>query len=319
VRGRTATRSSIDAPNALLADWQPITSSTVHREICPERRYTLARANAPIGETLISATSPKPRLTRLAIYAVSGATALSVAACGTSNNESTRKPGTSASPTTSPTSSAPKPPPAPPVGKDHVEGLVGSVSGNTIQLTQRDRTAATVDFTPTTMITELTSAQLSDVTPGSCVDVEAGPESVPPGGAITAKSVTISPAEGGTCPPPEEPGTGPASAPPPAPSPNEPAESPGVYGTVSSVTANTIAVTSADPTGKTTHTNVTVNDATTYTKHAVTNPQAIQQGKCLAAQGTNSGGVLQAATIDLEPCPPMGREHHHHFHLHHRR
>jgi hypothetical protein len=115
--------------------------------------------------------------------------------------------------------------------------------------------------------------------------------------------MTISPAAGGTCPP-QEPG----------------AESPSVYGTVSSVTGNTVAVASTDPTGKTTHTNVTINDATTYTKHAITNAQAIQQGKCMAAQGTNSGGVLQAATIDLEPCPPMGREHHHHFpHRHHHR
>jgi hypothetical protein len=262
----------------------------------------------------------KPRLTRLAIFAVTGVIALLVAACSTSNNANTGNPGTSASLSASPTSSAPKPPPAPPIGKDHVEGLVRSVSGSTIQLTQRDRTAATVDFTPTTMVTELTSALLTDVTPGSCVDVEAGPGNVPPGGAITAQSVTISPAEGGTCPPPEEPGAGSASAPPPAPSSGEPAESPIVYGTVSSVTDNTIAITSTDPTGKITHTNATVNDATTYTKHAVSNAQAIQQGKCMAAQGTNSGGVLQAATIDLEPCPPMGREHHHHFpHLHHHR
>lgn len=265
------------------------------------------------------ATLSKPRLTRLAIFAVAGATAISVAACSTSNNENAGKPGTSASRTATSTSSAPKPPPAPPVGKDHVEGLVRSVVGNTVQLTQRDRAAATVNFTPTTMVTELTSAQLTDVAPGSCVDVEAGPQSVPPGGALTAQSMTISPAAGGTCPP-QEPGAGSASAPPPAPSSGQPAESPSVYGTVSSVTGNTVAVASTDPTGKTTHTNVTVTDATTYTKHAITNAQAIQQGKCMAAQGTNSGGVLQAATIDLEPCPPMGREHHHHFpHLHHHR
>jgi hypothetical protein len=267
----------------------------------------------------MSATLSKPRLTRLAIFAVAGATAVSVAACSTSNNENPAKPGTSAGRTATSASSATKPPPAPPVGKDHVEGMVKSVVGNTIQLTQRDRTAATVDFTPTTMVTELTSAQLTDVAPGSCVDVEASPGSAPPGGAIAARSVILSPAEGGTCPP-QEPGAGSPSAPPPAPSSGQPAESPSVYGTVSSVTGNTVAVASTDPTGKVTHTNVTVNDATTYTKHAITNAQAIQQGKCMAAQGTNSGGALQAATIDLEPCPPMGREHHHHFpHLHHHR
>ncbi|MGH3559155.1 MAG: DUF5666 domain-containing protein [Mycobacterium sp.] len=191
------------------------------------------------------------------------------------------------------------------MAKDQVEGLVRSVSGNTIQLTQRDRTPATVDFTPKTVVTELTPAQLSDVKSGSCVDVEPGPGSPPPGGAITAQSVTIDPAPDGKCPPP----AGPLSA--------EPGKSPGVYGMVSSVTRNTIAVTSTDATGKTTHPNVTVTNTTGYTKHALTNSQAIQQGKCLAAQGTNSGGTLQATTIDLEPCPPLNGEHHHHFYIPH--
>jgi hypothetical protein len=239
-------------------------------------------------------------LTQLAILAVTGATAVSIAACSTSNNQNTGKPSTSVSPTRT----APKPPPpAPPMGHDHIEGLVRSVSGNTIQLTQRDRTAATVEFTPSTMVTELGPAKLTDVTPSSCVDVEAAGQSGPPGAPVTAQSVTISPSEGGRCPPPE-------------PSSGGPAESPSVYGTVASVTGNTIDVTSTDPTGKTTHTNVNVTDTTTYTKHAVTNAQAIQNGKCMAAQGTNNGGVLQASTIDLEPCPPMGRPHHH-FHFPH--
>jgi hypothetical protein len=259
----------------------------------------------------MSATRLRPGLTRLAMPAIIGAIALSIAACSTSNNQNTGKPSTSVSPT----STAPKPPPpAPPMAT--VEGLVRSVSGTTIQLTQRDRTAATVDFTPTTTVTELTSAQLSDVTPGSCVEVEAGPETGPAGGAITAQSVIVSPAEGGKCPPPQEPASASPSTPSAAPSPGGPTEGRGVYGTVASVTGNTIAVTGTDPTGKTRHTNMTVTNTTTYTKHAVTNTQAIQQGKCMAAQGANTGGVLQAVTIDLEPCPPMGRPHHH-FHLPH--
>jgi hypothetical protein len=262
----------------------------------------------------MSATLFRPVPIRLAIFAVVGLTALSVAACGTSNNQNTGKPATSTSPTASPTSSTPKPPP--PMGRDHVEGMVRSVSGNTIQLTQRDRTAATVDLTPTTVVTEVSSAALGDVTTGSCVDVKAGPESGPPGGAITAQSVEISPAEGGQCPPPEEPGGGWASAPPPAPSSGEPAARPTIYGMVTSVSGNTIDVSSTDPAGKTTKTNLTVIDTTTYVKHTVTNTQAIQQGKCLAAQGTNGGGALQADTVDLQPCPPMGGDHHH-FHLPH--
>ena len=248
----------------------------------------------------MSAFSVQPRLLRLAIVAVSGATALSIAACSTSNNQNAGQPSSSASPT----NVVPKPTP-PPVGHDHIEGLIRSVSSNTIQLTQRDRTAATVDFGPQTMVTELTSGKLSDVNPSSCVDVRAAPESQPAGGAITAESVEISPAIGGKCPPPREP--------PSAPSSGEPA---GVYGAVASVSGNTFTVTETDPTGKTRHSDVTVTNTTTYTKHAVTNTQALQQGKCMAAQGTMTGGALQAATIDLEPCPPMGRPHHH-FHLPH--
>jgi hypothetical protein len=242
----------------------------------------------------------RPRLTRLAIVAVSGVIAGSVAACGSSNHQNSGQPATSPGTTSTTAASTSPPPPAPPVGHDHIEGLVDSVSDNTIRLTQRDRTAATVDFTPQTMVTEVSSAALPDVTPGSCVDVEAEPGDAPPGGPITAKSVTISPAVGGKCLPP----------------PGEPAESPGAAGIVDSVTGDTIAVNTTDPDGKTSQTTVTVTATTTYIKHAVTNAQAIQQGKCLAAQGTADGGVLHAATIDLEPCPPMGRPGHH-FHIPH--
>jgi hypothetical protein len=234
------------------------------------------------------AATHQRRLTRLAILMVTGATAVSLAACSSSSNENAGKPSTSESPTSLP----PKPPPAPPMGHDEVEGLVRSVSGNTIQLTQRDRTAAAVDFTPSTMVTELGPAKLTDVTPGSCVYVATAAPGGPPGGPVTAQSVTISPSEAGKCPP--------AAAP-----------SPGVNGTVDSVTGNTIAVNSTDPTGKTTHTTVNVTDTTTYNQHAVTNAQAIQNGKCMAAQGIKDGAVLHAATIDLEPCPAMGRPHHH--------
>jgi hypothetical protein len=60
---------------------------------------------------------------------------------------------------------------------------------------------------------------------------------------------------------------------------------------------------------------VAVSDTTTYTKDAVTDNQAIQNGKCLAAQGTEGDGALQATAISLQPCPPMGGPHHHIPHL----
>ena len=254
----------------------------------------------------MSAAAHRRRLTRLVILAVTGATAVSLAACGNSSNENTGKPSTSASSTIS-SPPKPTPPPAPPMGHDEVEGLVRSVSGNRIQLTQRDRTAAAVDFTPSTMVTELGPAKLTDVTRAVASMSRPRHKTVLLVDRSPRRIVTISPSEGGKCPPP-------------APSPGGPAESPGVTGIVDSVTGNTIAVNSIDPTGKTTHTTVNVADTTTYNKHAVTNAQAIQNGKCMAAQGIKDGGVLHAQTIDLEPCPPMGRPHHH-FHFpwpHHR-
>jgi len=264
----------------------------------------------------MSATSFRPRLTRLVILAVTAAAALSVAACGTSHkaqNENTGKPPAPPSPTRS----APPSAPIPTEGKDHVEGLIRSVSSNTIQLTQRNRTPATVDFSPSTKVIEVTPAQLTDVTTGSCVDVRPAPQAAPAGGAITAQSVVISPAVGGRCPPLTPPAAGsPGTS--PAPSSVGPAESPGVSGTVAFVSGNTITVASTEAGGKTTQTNVTVTDATTYTKQAPATTQAITQGKCMDAQGTmESSGVLQATTISLEPCPPLGGHHHHFPHLPH--
>ncbi|HKI41529.1 MAG TPA: hypothetical protein VKA66_14385, partial [Mycobacterium sp.] len=147
--------------------------------------------------------------------------------------------------------------------------------------------------TPSTRIADVTPAQLTDVTPGSCVNVRATPQSAPTGAAIAAQSVTITPAIDGKCPP-----------------------SLGFYGTVASVSGNTIAVNNTAVGGQTTPTNVTVTNTTSYSKQTATNAQAIAHGKCMGAQGTNSNGVLQATIISLEACPSMGRPHHH-LHLPH--
>jgi len=229
-------------------------------------------------------TSVNPRLLRFAIGAVAiAAIVLGVAMCGPSHNSSdnTGKPTVSA--TAPPPTPNAAPPPAPPAAKDYVEGLVESVSGGTIAL--RTRTgSATVDFSPHTRVVEQTPAQLTDVTPGSCINVRATPQSASPPAAITAQSVTITPAVDGKCPPPA-----------------------GYYGTVNSVSGNTIAVSGLGPTP----TNVTVADSTTYAKQTPSSSDAIANGKCMGAQGTNDGGALQAMTIALQACPPMGRPHHH--------
>jgi len=241
-----------------------------------------------IGET-ISILSAKPRLTQLALIAVIAVITVCIAMCGPSHSTSSNgKPTVTAIPASPAPSAAPPPAAAPPaVGKDYVEGLVESVSDNTIRL--RTRTgSATVNFTPSTRVVQVTPAQLADVTPGSCVNVRATPQSAPAGGAITAQSVTITPAIDGRCPPPA-----------------------GLYGTVTSVSGTTIAVNGIGAGGQTTPVNVTVAGTTSYSKQSVTSAQAIEHGVCMGAQGTENGAVLEATTISLEACPPMGRPRHH--------
>ncbi|HEY6857623.1 MAG TPA: DUF5666 domain-containing protein [Mycobacterium sp.] len=253
------------------------------------------------------ATSPTARLSRLAILAVTGATALSVAACGASNNA---KP-TSANPTGSyPTSSSPS---ASAKGKDWVSGLIDSVSGNTIQVSQRSGTA-TVDFTPSTVVSEVTAAHLTDVTAGSCVSVHPGRRSVSTsGGGITARSVRVSTAVDGKCPQPNQPAGADDT-----PAPGAPARHREIGGQVTSVAGNTITVNSTDPGGNSSQTSVTVTDTTKYTKQTTADAQALAQGKCVAAHGTtDNGGTLQATTITVQQadngtCPQLGGRRHRH-------
>ena len=118
------------------------------------------------------------RLTGFAILAVASATALSVGACSSSHDE--KSPATSS--------------PAAAKGKDSVNGLIASVSGNAVQVTQTTGTA-TVDVSPSTKVTEYTKAQLTDIAAGNCVSVvvQARPA---PGGAATAISVQLNPPGG---------------------------------------------------------------------------------------------------------------------------
>jgi hypothetical protein len=253
------------------------------------------------------ATFSTTRLSRVALLAVTGATALSVAACGASNDA---KPNS-----TNPTSSAPSssPPSASAKGKDWVNGLIDSVSGNTIQVSQRSG-SATVDFTTSTAVSEITPAQLTDITTGSCVSVHPDRHGASTaGGAIAARSVRVSTAVDGKCPPPKHPAGGATSTPPGAPAAHHQ-----IGGQVASVAGNTITLNSADSGGNSSQTSVIVTDTTKYTKQSTTDAQAIAQGKCIAAHGTtDGGGTLQATTISVQQsdngsCPQLGGKHHQH-------
>ncbi|MEE6179539.1 DUF5666 domain-containing protein [Mycobacterium sp. 050134] len=237
--------------------------------------------------------SASPRLARFAILTVAGATALSLAACGSSNN---------ATPTSTSTSTVTSTTTAPAQGEAKVSGLIASVAGNSIQVTKEDKTNATVNFTSTTKITEVAPATLSDVTSGSCVTVRPTKEQAQ-GQPVTAAAVRLSPSVNGTCPEPKAgPGasTSPPSGPPSGPPSPGPAQPKALRGSVASVSGNTITVAGADGSGNTTQTAVTVDDRTKYSKLATGTPATITQGKCVMARGTTeNGGALQATSINV--------------------
>ncbi|WP_207547863.1 DUF5666 domain-containing protein [Mycobacterium mantenii] len=236
-----------------------------------------------------------PRLTRFAVFAVAGATALSLSACGSSNKSSPTSTSTSTSTsvvTSTTTSSTPN-------AEARVSGLIASVAGNSIQVTKEDNATASVNFTSTTKITEAVPAGLPDVTPGSCVSVKPT-EGSAPGQAVTAASVKISESVNGACPKPKSAPGASTTTPPSLPPTQAPAKPAMVRGSVASVSGNTINVTNTDPSGNTTQTTVTVDDKTKYSKQTPANTDAITPGKCLWARGTqDNGGALQATSINV--------------------
>lgn len=237
------------------------------------------------------------RLSRAALLAVVGTTALSLASCG-SPTETKPAPATSSS--SAPTSSTPS---ASGKGPDWVKGLIDSVSGGTVQVTAKAG-PTTVDFTPSTAISEITPAQLADVTAGSCVWVHPDHADAPAGSPINARSVQISAAVDGKCPGPAHPaGDKPHHQLPP-------------HGQVTAVTGNTITLNGTDAQGNPSSTSVNVTDTTKYTKKTAADAHVITQGRCLVAHGTRDGSnALQAKRIEVKDavngsCPERGGKHH---------
>src|SRR5690348_8788410 len=103
---------------------------------------------------------------RYAVCALVAFIVLAVAGCGSSTDGAA-----------SATSSAPPPTSAPAAkAKDHVAGMVSSLSGTAIQVIQQNG-GTTVDFTSSTRIRSISRGQLSDVSAGGCVIVRPTPDS----------------------------------------------------------------------------------------------------------------------------------------------
>lgn len=203
--------------------------------------------------------------------AVVGLVALSLTACGSSSAPSSTPSAASAHPPATASSA----PPAK-VGRDHVVGLVGSVSGGTVTVSGPDG-RATVDVTPATRVTQVVTGRLTDVMVGECLVARPTRDS---GGqpTVTAAAVLFGPPVNGQC--------------------ARGKRGRGLAGTVASVDGNSITLTAADGTSST----VAVTQATRYAKRAVADPSAIVTGQCLLALGTkDTDGNLQATVVSVRP------------------
>lgn len=222
---------------------------------------------------------PKTPITHYRILALVGITALSAVACNSATNtESTAS---------SAASSAASQTPEKVNGKDEVSGSIASVSGMRIEVSS-PQGSASVSFTDATKIMELTPATLADITPGLCVTIR--PASGAEGGTVVADAVVVGASSGGECKK-----TGGADN---AGLPASPLG--GFRGTVDSVNDKTIAITTFGTDGSKTNSTVETNDLTLFADRHRVKADAVVEGKCIIAGGTNdTGGVLQALTINL--------------------
>lgn len=223
------------------------------------------------------------------MLAVAGIIALSAVACD-SATKSSPSPSSTAPASSSAVASDQTPASQTPErinGEDEVMGSIASVSGTRIEVSG-PQGAASVEFSPTTKVMELTPVKYTDISPGLCVTIR--PAAGAEGGSVTADAVVVGASSGGQCQ--KTGGSDNAGLP----------RSPlgGFRGTVDSVVGNAIVVTTRTADGSTTKTTVEVNDLTIFADRHRANTDAIVEGACIIAGGTNDiGGVLQAQTINL--------------------
>ena len=219
---------------------------------------------------------------RPALIVAVSTTALLLAACGSSSTPA--KPTASstsataqASGTSAPATS-PAPPAAPAPPKVKTQGKVNSVTGSTLALTAK-KGPTTVNITPSTKITLIAPAQLSDISVGICVDVR---QPVAAAGAppAPAKAITISAGSNGKC--------------------DQSADDKGVSGPVTAVNGATVLVASTPGTPA----SVPTDKKTKYLKQGPATALVITAGVCVSASGTvDPTGALQATSATVGPPP----------------
>ncbi len=226
----------------------------------------------------------KTPITHYPMLAIVGITALSAVACSSATKT---EPSASSAASTTTSAAAASQAPEKINGEDEVSGSIASVSGMRIEVSSPEGSAS-VSFTDSTKIMELTPATLTDITPGLCVTIR--PASGAEGGTVVADAVVVGASSGGECKK-----TGGADN---AGLPRTPLG--GFRGTVDSVTGTTIALTTFGTDGSKTNSTIETNDLTLFADRHRVKADAVVEGKCIIAGGTNdTGGVLQAQTINL--------------------
>lgn len=199
-------------------------------------------------------------------------------------------------------------------------GEIAAISGSTMQV-QGTAGQVAVTWTDSTTFTQQISASLADVTVGSCVMVASASDSG--GEELTAGSVQVSPATDGACTPGGGPG-GPAGERPEGMPTDLPSDFPtdrpsnlasggpggqpggamfgGTFGRVTAVTDNGFTVDSVGgpgaEDGATSEVEVTVEQATTYTKTAAADASALKVGRCVMTRGdADDTGAVTATAI----------------------
>ena len=162
--GPNATRSTAFARASrihswfIIGRWAALSCATDREKCCSAG---LPSAAVKWKGSSMSVTSPPVRPSRLAIVTLTGAAGCrSPRAAHPTTQSPLRRIRPAPPPSSSPSASA--------KGKDWVNGLIDSVSGNDYSGEPRSGTA-TIDFTPSTAVSELTAAQLTDITAGSCI------------------------------------------------------------------------------------------------------------------------------------------------------
>jgi len=212
-------------------------------------------------------------------------------------------------------------------GPPGASGEVAEVSGRTMQVQSPMSGQVAVTWTAKTTFTQQVAASLADVSVGDCVMVTpAGDETASPSteapAEVTAGSVRITAAEGGSCGRGMTGGPGmdlngaPPSMPPGGASGGPIRVAAGAVGKVTAVSADGFTVESvvpsvpsspgttpdADAEEETSPVAVTVTGDTSYTTTAEATSAAVKAGVCVDAQGDEDAtGAITADRVDVSP------------------